>query len=107
MLTGYCLLTSVNSLIAAIKNGMFEILYDNCYLQNDFSNYIYASNYISDYYPVINMAYLIMQESGTKQDIKISNINDIKILHDDIYPVYNYYMQEIYKKLTKKKWRKQ
>lgn len=102
MLTGYCLLTSVNSLIAAIKNGMFEILYDNCYLQNDFSNYIYASNYISDYYSVINMAYLIMQESGTKQDIKISNINDIKILHDDIYPVYNYYMQEIYKKTHEK-----
>lgn len=102
MLTGYCLLTSVNSLIAAIKNRMFEILYDNCYLQNDFSNYIYASNYISDYYPVINMAYLIMQESGTKQDIKISNIKDIKILHDDIYPVYNYYMQEIYKKTHKK-----
>lgn len=102
MLTGYCLLTSVNSLIAAIKNGMFEILYDNCYLQNDFSHYIYVNNYISDYYSVINMAYLIMKESGTKQDVKISSINDIKILHDDIYPVYNYYMQEIYKKTHEK-----
>lgn len=102
ILADFCSLTSVSSLIAAIKNGMFEMLYDNYCLQSDFTDNIYMHNYMGDYQSIIVMASIIMKESGVKTNVKFSNINDIKIIHDDIYPVYNYYIAEIYRKTHEK-----
>lgn len=87
-------LYSLNTTVEMIKSGMLDKITDhNECEKSTFSNYFYHKNYITEFSSIVNMAKEIREFTDEKFDIHISKVSDLQIIHDDLYPVYDYYME--------------
>ena len=87
-------LYSLNTTVEMIKSGMLDKITDhNECKKSTFSSYFYHKNYISEFSSIVNMAKEIREFTDEKFHIHISKVSDLQIIHDDLYPVYDYYME--------------
>lgn len=87
-------LYSLNTTVEMIKSGMLDKITDhNEYEKSTFSSYFYHKDYISEFSSIISMTKAIREFTDEKFDIHISKVSDLQIIHDDLYPVYDYYME--------------